>query len=135
MKISIPIQKKADINMIPLMDSMFLLLVFFIYAMVSMVVQHSIPVDLPQAVTSVIKTTPPTTISISENGNYYIDKHPVTRNDLFEKLSNIKKLKQQPNILIQADGKAEHQMIMFALDQCRKADILSIAFETKESIE
>ena len=43
--------KKARILMIPLIDIVFLLLVFFIYAMLSMVVHRGFKVDLPQATT------------------------------------------------------------------------------------
>jgi biopolymer transport protein ExbD len=47
MKIHLPATKKARIEMLPLIDIVFLLLVFFIYAMLSMAVHRGLPVELP----------------------------------------------------------------------------------------
>ena len=46
MKIQLPAIKKARIEMLPLIDIVFLLLVFFIYAMLSMAVHRGLPVEL-----------------------------------------------------------------------------------------
>ena len=54
MKLMINTSKKARIEMLPLIDIVFLLLVFFIYAMLSMAVHRGIPVSLP--VSSTAKT-------------------------------------------------------------------------------
>ncbi|MGA9260379.1 MAG: biopolymer transporter ExbD, partial [Desulfobacterales bacterium] len=43
--------KKARIEMLPMIDCVFLLLVFFIYAMLSMAVHRGLPVNLPAAKT------------------------------------------------------------------------------------
>ena len=45
MKVELPVQKKARIEMLPLIDIVFLLLVFFIYAMLSMAVHRGLPVE------------------------------------------------------------------------------------------
>ncbi|MFN2368934.1 MAG: ExbD/TolR family protein [Desulfurivibrionaceae bacterium] len=47
MKINLPRKRKARIEMLPLIDIVFLLLVFFIYAMLSMAVHRGLAVDLP----------------------------------------------------------------------------------------
>ena len=57
------ILKKPGIDLIPLMDSMFLILVFFIFAMLSMVVHKGVPMQLPDAVSSVTNQDKFTTIS------------------------------------------------------------------------
>ncbi|MBW1898638.1 MAG: biopolymer transporter ExbD, partial [Deltaproteobacteria bacterium] len=47
MKLCLETKRKARIEMLPLIDIVFLLLVFFIYAMLSMAVHHGLPIDLP----------------------------------------------------------------------------------------
>ncbi|MBC2711802.1 MAG: biopolymer transporter ExbD [Desulfosarcina sp.] len=47
MKVDLGNHRKARIDMLPLIDIVFLLLVFFIYAMLSMAVHHALPVALP----------------------------------------------------------------------------------------
>ena len=54
MKIHLPATKKARIEMLPLIDIVFLLLVFFIYAMLSMAVHRGLPVELPLSTTAEI---------------------------------------------------------------------------------
>ena len=52
MKIDVGSRRKARIDMLPLIDIVFLLLVFFIYAMLSMAVHHALPVALPVSTTA-----------------------------------------------------------------------------------
>ena len=47
MKIMLRNKKRARIEMLPMIDIVFLLLVFFIYAMLSMAVHRGLPVNLP----------------------------------------------------------------------------------------
>ena len=50
-------EKKPKIMIIPMIDIIFFLLVFFMMSMLSMVTQRSIGLNLPQASTAVIETT------------------------------------------------------------------------------
>ena len=49
MKVALPERRKGRIEMIPLIDIVFLLLVVFIYAMLSMAVHRGLPVVLPSS--------------------------------------------------------------------------------------
>ena len=49
MKVNLRVAKKARIEMLPLIDIVFLLLVFFIYTMLSMAVHRGLPVVLPNS--------------------------------------------------------------------------------------
>ncbi len=54
MKLQLALPKKPRIEMLPLIDIVFLLLVFFIYAMLSMAVHRGLPVELPLSTTAEI---------------------------------------------------------------------------------
>ena len=62
MKIELPAMQKSRIEMLPLIDVVFLLLVVFIYTMLSMAVHHGLAVHLPSSsvaeIEKIIITTP-----------------------------------------------------------------------------
>ena len=58
MKVNLGKERKVRIEMLPLIDTVFLLLVFFIYGMLSMAVHHSLPVQLPLSSTCLLYTSP-----------------------------------------------------------------------------
>jgi biopolymer transport protein ExbD len=74
--------KKPRIEMLPLIDIVFLLLVFFIYAMLSMAVHHSLPVSLPVSSTAQIDTEQSLTVSVMQNGEIFLDKIKISMEEL-----------------------------------------------------
>ena len=74
--------KKPRIEMLPLIDIVFLLLVFFIYAMLSMAVHHSLPVSLPASSTADISKELNIEITVRGNGDIFLDQTRVPRTEL-----------------------------------------------------
>jgi len=74
--------KKPRIEMLPLIDIVFLLLVFFIYAMLSMAVHHSLPVSLPVSSTAQIDIEQSLTVSVMQNGEIFLDKIKISMEEL-----------------------------------------------------
>lgn len=64
--------RKPRIEIVPLIDVVFLLLVFFIYAMLSMTVHRGLKIDLPEGIATVEKQ-PPIVITISEDNTIWVD--------------------------------------------------------------
>ena len=69
--------KKARVEMLPLIDVVFLLLVFFIYAMVSMVVHRGIKVDLPQAGTAAMERDDFISITLDAENRLFLNAEPI----------------------------------------------------------
>ena len=67
--------RRARIEMLPLIDIVFLLLVFFIYAMLSMAVHRSLPVSLPVSAMAETETAASLTIT-GRNGFCFEGKSP-----------------------------------------------------------
>src|SRR5210317_1114866 len=89
MKIHLPATKKARIEMLPLIDIVFLLLVFFIYAMLSMAVHRGMNVELPGSTQS--EQSPESRLSVSvavDHGRVrlYLDKDELTQEELVRRL-------------------------------------------------
>ncbi|MFC1837898.1 ExbD/TolR family protein [Thermodesulfobacteriota bacterium] len=79
---SYPGIKKPRIEMLPLIDIVFLLLVFFIYAMLSMAVHRSLPVSLPVSSTAEMDTVVNLTVSVKQNGEIFLDDTRISQEEL-----------------------------------------------------
>ena len=75
------------IEIMPLIDVIFLLLTFFIYAMVLMVRAEMLPMELPEMASAESATpAPAVTISLDRNGALFLDREPIEAADLVPRL-------------------------------------------------
>ncbi len=70
-------RKKARIEIIPMIDTMFFLLVFFMVATLSMTVQRGISVNLPHAASARDEIKQVVTLTLTKEGKLYFDKEEV----------------------------------------------------------
>jgi len=78
MNINLGNPRKARIDMLPLIDIVFLLLVFFIYAMLSMAVHRALPVALPVSSTAPVDKQVNLSVTVDRSGAVFVDGAPVT---------------------------------------------------------
>ena len=129
MKIQLPTHKKARIEMLPLIDIVFLLLVFFIYAMLSMAVHRGLPVELPLSNTAQIDKKLTLSVSVQADETIYVNKERVALEHLTEVLRNKAVYSQEPGVLIFADRSLQYQMIYNVLDKIRQAGLSRISLQ------
>ncbi|RLA92705.1 MAG: biopolymer transporter ExbD [Deltaproteobacteria bacterium] len=131
MKIKRNIQRQARIEMVPLIDVVFLLLVFFIYAMLSMVVHRGIPINLPESKSALIDKKDYVSLSITKEGKVYLDKMPVCLEEL--KTLLIQKKKNNPNVkvFISGDKMVYYEKIITVLDIIRMSGLSKVSLETE----
>ncbi len=118
--------------MIPLIDVVFLLLVFFIYAMLSMVVHRGFKVDLPQATTSEIDKKDYISITVDKDNRISLNKKEVFLDNLSEEVRT--KVEKGVKIFINGDKEADLGVVINVLDTLRKDAIKEVYFET-QSVE
>jgi biopolymer transport protein ExbD len=121
--------KKARIEMLPLIDIVFLLLVFFIYAMLSMAVHRGLPVELPLSTTAEIDKKLVLSVTIKADQTIYVDKEPVMLADLDQVLQSKAAGGQHPGVLFFADRALPYQMIYHVLDKIRQAGLSRISLQ------
>ncbi len=131
MKISIGKQNRPRIEMLPLIDIVFLLLVFFIYAMLSMAVHRALPVALPKSGTAEINNRPQMAVSITFEGDVYLDKQPVKLIDLQEVLQSKTMVEREKGVQVFADRLVEYQRLFMVLDSIKKAGISQISLQAE----
>ena len=123
--------KKARVEIIPMIDTMFFLLAFFMIASLALTTMKGIPVSLPTSSTSTERSVVKTVVTVTSNDRYYLDKDPVHFNDIRPMLSS--RLKENPGmvIIINCDKEQNWGRGIAVMDEARKAgaEILSIATE------
>jgi len=129
MKLNLYKTKNPRIEMLPLIDVVFLLLVFFIYAMLSMAVHRGLPVVLPASSTAKIDKKLVLSVSIKSDETIYIDKHQVALEDLAETLKFRAGHETDPGVLLFADRSISYQKLFKILDQIQKAGIHRISLQ------
>jgi biopolymer transport protein ExbD len=129
MKIPMPSSKKARIEILPLIDIVFLLLVFFIYAMLSMAVHRGLPVDLPLSQSAEIDQKLTLSVTIEDDGTIFVDKTPVALEDLTGFLLKQSGTGSETGVLVFADRDLPYQVIYTVLDHIRLAGISRISLQ------
>src|SRR5262245_19124459 len=70
--------RRARIEIIPMIDVVFFLLVFFMMASLAMTIYHGLPVSLPQAASGQRNAAETAAITLSRDGGTFLDREPVT---------------------------------------------------------
>jgi biopolymer transport protein ExbD len=136
MKVNLGAKRRARIEILPLIDIVFLLLVFFIYAMLSMAVHRGLPVDLPSSSTSETDKRLTLSVTIKDSGDIVLDTVPVQLKDLAPQLRAKTRISQEMGVLLFADREVSCQLLVKVLDQIRMAGVNRVSLQTiKESPE
>jgi len=130
MKIGSPFpEKKARIEIIPLIDIMFFLLAAFMMASLTMIKMQSIKMNLPTA-TQASKNFPTDifNISVDRSGDIIVDKKNISIVDLSNVLSNKLRISTNFPVYISGDKDATHGSVIRVLDTVRRAGIEKVSF-------
>ncbi len=129
---SIRPQRRARIEIIPLIDIMFFLLATFVMVSLSMVKNRGIPVVLPAASTGTPQEhTDHVTVSIAETGQLYLDKREMPQEQLTAELRALHGANPELRVFIQGDENARLGLAITLLDELRRLGITRVAFETR----
>lgn len=124
-------QDNAEINMIPLIDVMLVLLIIFMIAAPLSV--SGIHVNLP---TTKVKQTgvkqTPFILTIDKQGKYFIERTHIPKDRLVKRLTAIFDQKQEKAIYIRADRLVRYQAVTNAMAAAKQAGIQKIALLTKD---
>ena len=131
MKVKLYHKRGVRIEMLPLIDIVFLLLVFFIYAMLSMAVHRGLPVLLPTSSAAKIDRQLVLSVTVRGDGRIFVDQTPTTLETLQELLSTKREDSQEPGVLLFADRDLPYQSLFRVLDQIRHAGISRISLQAE----
>lgn len=134
MKVKLSKLRKSRIEMIPLIDIVFLIMVTFIYSTLSMAVHRGLSVCLPSSSVTEIEKQLILSVTITGDGKLYVDKDPVDLDQLTQTLTLKTQGQANPGVLLFADNTITYQDLFKILDHIRMAGLsrISLQAEVKE---
>jgi len=121
-------RRKANIQIIPLIDVVFFLLATFVLFTLTLNRLFTIPLTLPVAGREGTGE-PPLVLQVTDAGIYW-DKELITVRELPPRLETYAKQTKDPRIMLSGDDHAKYGATAAALDEVRKAGIKEVSIET-----
>ena len=119
----------AEINMIPLIDVMLVLLVIFIIT--APLLTHAVKVDLPKASSAPNQTKPDNVqLAIDDAGTVYWNGMVLERQDWRTRMEEAAAQRPQPEVHIRADGEVAYRRVAEVMSDAAKAGLTRIGFIT-----
>jgi len=120
----------SEINMIPLIDVMLVLLIVFIITVP--VMKHSVNVNLPQAATEANPDRPETVrLSVDAQGQYHWNDRVVSDEELTARLQAAAQQTPQPDLHIRGDKSVRYERVAQAMAAAQRAGVRKLAFVTE----
>ncbi len=125
------------INILPMIDVIFAILVFFIVSSLYLTRSEGLPVNLPRATTAEVQKTKQITVSLDEQGKLTIDSKPTQINQLKAEIEQL--IETTPNtsnttVIVNADKSVEHGQVVDIIDQLRQIPDVQLAIAAKKKI-
>ncbi|EWS96785.1 biopolymer transporter ExbD [Pseudoalteromonas sp. SCSIO 43095] len=120
-----------EINMTPMLDVVFIMLIFFIVT-ASFVKEAGIDVNRPEAATAVKKERANILVAISDQGEIWINKRQVDVRAVQANIERLKAENPQGSVVIQADKKATTETLIKVMDASRAAGVFDVSIAAQE---
>ncbi len=115
-------RRRGRIEIIPMIDVMFFLLVTFMLASLSMQNLHSLRVNLPKGHATPTQTKSTVTLTVTRDGRILVDNTPVTLESVSGTLRPMLK-SADTSVILNADAAASHGLTVEAMLQARMAGV------------
>ena len=132
MRVDLDDNDGVEVQMAPLIDCVFLLLIFFLVATTLKDMHREIPLSLPQADAAVETETRPETLvlSVDKYGRRYANGQPATTTVLFEQ---IRRAKQEGRFVrIKGDEDARWKRVLEILEMCHIEGVKNVKVQTAD---
>lgn len=121
--------RKARIEIIPMIDIMLFLLVFFAIVTLHMIPASGLGAHLPQSETATVMPHPDVVISLAADGSISMKGTTLSLDELAERLSRYEPGKT--TVTIAGAGQASLQSLIDVMDACRKAGIIRLGIAAR----
>ena len=121
--------EEAEIIIIPMIDTMMFLLMFFIVASLALAVQNGLPVNLPKASTGEKHSAQNVTLTVDSVGNIHLNTKPITLATEMQELQAAH-VTAGTLVIINADANVRHGVVTSVMDNARKAGVERFAIAT-----
>jgi biopolymer transport protein ExbD len=123
--------KRARIEIIPMIDVIFFLLVFFMVSSLAMTKINSLPVALPKTSSNPEALKQEVILTIKRDGSIFLNKSPVTLADLGKSLAVEMRDHPQDVVIVNADEGVNYGLVVQAMDEARQIGVRKFALATE----
>jgi len=120
----------SEINLTPLMDLTFILLITFIITFP--LIEQGIPVQLPQAKAESLTSDEAQTITIRQDGELFLDDVPVTEAEFQAQMHALGDRASETTIMVRADERVQYAVVVKVLKILHGEGIARMALVTQE---
>jgi biopolymer transport protein ExbD len=124
-------QPKARIEIIPMIDVIFFLLVFFMVSTLSMTINRGLPVNLPTAASSQKDLRENLNLTLTQDGEMFLNKEPITIQELGPRVTAALANEPELMVIITADGDVRHHAVVEVMDELRLAGVTRLAIAVR----
>ncbi|HWB06080.1 MAG TPA: biopolymer transporter ExbD [Verrucomicrobiales bacterium] len=125
------VNRRARIEIIPLIDIIFFLLATFVMVSLAMVRQNGIAVQLPAASTATSPPEPDVTLTVAAGGLLFWNKEAVTAPQMRSRLAALSASQPEARISVNGDEDARLGAAIDVLDAARAAGLARVSFQTR----
>jgi len=120
----------AEINMIPFIDVMLVLLIIFIITVP--VIKHAVNIELPQASVNKAQDKPENVrLSVDAQGQYFWNDQRIDDADFASRLASVAAQEPQPELHIRGDKAVRYERVAKAMAAAQRAGVRKIGFITE----
>ncbi len=120
----------ASLDMTPMIDCVFQLLIFFMLS--SSMMTPLIRITLPQAVTKDAADNPQIVISADADGKFYVNQDPVPESELKDRLRPLLAKAKEKVVTFNGDEKLDYKYFVLALDAARECGAVNVNISRAE---
>ena len=132
-----PRRAKAEINIVPYVDVMLVLLVIFVIT--TPLLTQGVNVDLPQAESEPMEsqeTQEPLVVTVDVSGNYYLNvgentKKPIDHQALVNKIAAVMRVKPKTPVMVRGDKNVNYGKVVTAMALIQKAGVPNVGLITE----
>jgi len=134
MKVQAENEPYDEINITPMLDLAYVLLIIFIIMTTASV--QGIKVNLPKASAAPSLAKPQTkAITVAEDGKIYLDTYPVTMAELESRLRGFKAVVPDLPVVIKGDAKVQYERVIEVMDLLGRLDITHLGLVTQKLVK
>lgn len=123
-----------DINITPMLDLAYVLLVTFIILTTASV--QGVKVESPRTTAANQLAKPQTrAVTITRDGAIYLDAYPVTLEELEQRLRTYKAANPALPVVLKADARTQYQKVTEVLEVAKRLDLTEIGLVTQRAVE
>jgi biopolymer transport protein ExbD len=125
--------EKPTLNMTPMIDILFLLIIFFMVGTKFTEIERKIGLDVPEVSDTETPETPPQhkVINVYRDGSVTLDEEPMELDQLEQQLTSLRQQTSTLSVIIRGDAEGAFQNVASVLSVCRRAGVSDMGISVR----